>query len=89
MTEEKAIAFFRGIDPFDASLRRTHLLGAHDPYDYDVVVDARPLAAPQIIELIRTASSQGLEAIVDTERGEPIFVIDAPEPAPVPAVVPK
>lgn len=89
MTEEKAIEFFRAIDPLDGSLRRSHPLGAHDPYDYDVVVDARPLSAPQIIDVIRTASAQGLEATVDTERGVPIFVIDSPEPSPIPAVAPK
>lgn len=89
MTEEQALAIFRRLDPFDGALRRSHLLGANDPYDYDVVVDARPLSAEDIITLIRAASADGLEAIVDTEGGDPIFVIDAPEPQVIPAVVAK
>jgi hypothetical protein len=89
MTEERALAIFRKLDPFDGSLRRTHLLGANDPYDYDVVVDARPLSAEDIITLIRAANADGLEVIVDAERGDPIFVVDEPEPPVTPAVVPK
>lgn len=89
MTEEQALAIFRRLDPCDAALRRNHLLGANDPYDYDVIVDARPLSAEDIITLIRAASTEGLEVIVDTEGGDPVFVIDEPEPAVIPAVVPK
>jgi hypothetical protein len=89
MTEEQALAVFRKLDPLDAALRRQHLLGANDPYDYVVVVDAAPLSAEDIIGLIRAANAGGLEAVVDSERGDPIFVIDTPEPPVVPAVVPK
>jgi O-succinylbenzoate synthase len=89
MSEEQAIEFFRAIDPVDADLQRLHTLGVKDPYDYKVIVPALMLSAAQVIELIRKASAHNLEAIVSSQRGEPVFVVDKPERPVVPAVVPK
>lgn len=88
MTEEQALEIFREIDPLDGALRRAHFPGANDPFDFDVVLDANPLSAAQVIEVIRAATAKGMEVTVDSECDRAILVIDTPEPPVTPAVVP-
>lgn len=89
MTEEQALAIFRELDPLDGALRRSHFLGANDPYEFDVAIDAQPLEAPQVIDVIRKATASGLEVTVETECDRPILVIDVPEPKPTHPSAPK
>lgn len=89
MTEEQALSIFRALDPLDGELRRFHFLGANDPYQFDVTLDASPLRAEQIIDVIRQANGQGMKVTVEAEGERPILVIDIPEPDPVHPAAPK
>lgn len=89
MTEEQALEIFRELDPLDAELRRAHFLGASDPHEFDVIIEANPLTGDQIIDIIRKSSGKGMEVTVDSFGDRAVLVVDVSEPPPIPAVRPK
>jgi hypothetical protein len=80
MTEEQALAIFKELDPLDGALRRSHMLGAEDPYEFDVALEGNPLKAIQIIEVIRKANAVGLEVTLEAEGERALLIVDSPMP---------